>query len=126
MTFTPAPARLVKVDKNVLERTIIQDFVESRFAPASGSWFVDIFANGAVMLTDPFALPVPGTLPLLSVECNGASDPLASTPSAIAPWSREEFEEWVITRNDLYLNPAVEQLFLRAHALGMELLLIVR
>ncbi len=125
MTFTTRP-RQPFVDRLTLHNAIEQAFVESRFAFPPRAWLVDIFHEGRVTLTDPTLPPLHGVLPLLSVACNGAPEHPSNALPMDGAWSREEFHEWVCSRNDLYLHPTLDVLFLRAHALGIELVLTDR
>lgn len=125
MTFTPRPRQLF-VDRIALHSAIQQAFVESRFAYPPRPWLVDIFHDGSVTVTDPATPPLHGILPLLSVACNGAPEHPSPALPMNGAWSREEFHGWVSSRNDLYLTPTLDVLYLRAHTLGVELMLTDR
>jgi hypothetical protein len=126
MTFAQAHPRPLLVDRNALHSSIERAFVESRYARPPRPWLVDIYHDGAIVLTDPAMPPLHGVLPLLSVTCNGAPEQPSNAIPVDGVWSRAEFHEWVCTRTDLYLHPTLDVLFLRAHALGVELTLTDR
>lgn len=126
MTFTPAHPNQLSVDRETLHSAIERAFVESRYAHPTRPWLLDIHRDGTIVPTDPALPPLHGVLPLLSVTCNGAPEQPSYTMVDDGDWSRTEFHEWVSSRPDLYLNPTLDVLMLRAHALGIELVLIDR
>lgn len=126
MTFTPARPTHLIVDRRTLQDTIELAFVESRYAFPPRPWLVDVFHDGTVVLTDPAMPPLHGILPVISVACNGAPDMPANSVAVDGAWSPQEFREWISSRNDLYLTPMLDELYLRAHALGIDLVLTDR
>lgn len=126
MASTDEPPGSLRVHRASLVEAIHQAFVESRFSDPPQPKYVTIHADGKVFVSRSALHMSAQGFSVLAVECFGSPDVPANAMPTNAPWSREEFQEWVRSRNDLYLEPALDELNHQAAKKGLRITLLDR
>lgn len=114
-------AHMLRIDNKTLTDAIHHAFVESRFATPHGARYVNVHADGTMVVSRTGLSVRQSGSSIIALECLGAPEfPGHEVPMG-ASWTREEYRVWVCSRQDLYLGSALDELRHQAKRQGLQL-----
>ncbi len=101
---------VLRINHTALVEAIHQAFVESRFDTPHGPRYVNIHADGTLVVSRTGLSVHQGGSSIIALECSGAPEFPGHAVSLGVSWTRNEYLTWVCSRRDLYLEPMLDEL----------------
>lgn len=111
---------VLRITNTVLVAAIHQAFVESRFATPHGVRYVNVHADGTMVVSRNGLSVSQSGSSIIALECFGVPEFPDHTVPMGGSWTREEYLGWVSSRRDLYLEPALDELRHQAKRQGLQ------
>lgn len=118
------PAGVLRIDSKTLVDSIHRAFLDSRFSVPHGARYVNIHADGTVVVSRTGLSVHHSGSSIIALECLGAPEFPGHALSMAASWTHDEYLAWVSSRPDLYLEPILDELRHQAKRRGIQVELI--